>query len=74
LNAYYFPGVQNDVLYNRLTPVNTFRIVFNLYFGAGYDLLPDKSYAFVDDKHLYNFFDVTEKVRINEAGGKEHVK
>lgn len=44
LNAYYLPGVKEDNLYNSITPVNTFRIIFNNYFGTDYKLLEDKSY------------------------------
>lgn len=43
LNAYYLPG-HNPPLYESISPVNTFRMVFNLYFGTDYDLLEDRSY------------------------------
>ena len=62
LNAYYLPDTDQSALYPSITPVNSFRLVFNLYFGANLKLLPDKSFAFVDENHLYNFFDVTEKI------------
>lgn len=43
LNAYYLPdGYEN--LYSSITPVNTFRMIMNDYFGADYPLLPDASY------------------------------
>ena len=42
LNAYYLPGAEN-VLYPSISPVNTFRIIFNAYFGQNYPLLPDVS-------------------------------
>ena len=42
LNAYFLPKINNDLLYNSITPVNTFRVIFNHYFGAGYDLLKDQ--------------------------------
>lgn len=44
LNAYFLPNNGNQLLYESITPVNTFRIVFNLYFDTDYDLLEDKSY------------------------------
>jgi len=47
LNAYYLPGKDNKVLYESITPVNTFRLVFNLYFGENYDLLKDRSYFYI---------------------------
>lgn len=62
LNAYYLPGVEDDLLYPSITPVNTFRLIFNLYFGTEYEILDDKSYAFRDAKNIYDFFDVTDIV------------
>jgi len=53
LNAYYLPE-HNDELYSTITPVNTFRIVFNTYFGGGYDILEDVSY-FSPVPKLYDF-------------------
>jgi hypothetical protein len=43
LNAYYLPDGGSQNLYATVTPVNTFRIIFNTYFGGQYDLLPDVS-------------------------------
>jgi hypothetical protein len=42
LNAIYLPGKKN-VLYEGVTPVNTFRLIFNEYFGTNYQRLPDKN-------------------------------
>lgn len=44
LNAYYLPDGGNELVYPEITPVNTFRLVINKYFGGNYDLLPDVSY------------------------------
>ncbi len=44
LNAYSLPRNGNRLLYASITPVNSFRIIFNLYFDTDYDLLEDKSY------------------------------
>ena len=41
LNAYYLPGGGEKLLYDSISPVNSFRIIFNHYFGADYDLLGD---------------------------------
>ncbi len=43
LNAYYLPDGYES-LYSSITPVNTFRVIMNDYFGADYPLLPDASY------------------------------
>jgi hypothetical protein len=42
-NAFYFPDGDYKLLYDSLTPVNTFRIVLNKYFKAGLPLLKDSS-------------------------------
>jgi hypothetical protein len=43
LNAMDFPGVDTKVFYPSISPVNTFRVLFNLYFRARYSLLPDRT-------------------------------
>jgi len=65
LNAYYLPGVDytETELSPSITPVNSFRLVFDLYFGTGLGLLQNKSYAYVDYSHPYQFLDVTDKIR-----------
>lgn len=63
LNAYYFPNASTDALYSTITPVNSFRVLFNTYFGANYDLLPDRNYIFQDEKNYYKFIDVTQRVK-----------
>lgn len=62
LNAYYLPGVDSSVLYPSISPVNSFRLVFDLYFGTNLGLLPDVSYIHVDYYHPYVFLDVTDKL------------
>jgi len=63
LNAYYLPNVNKSLLYPSITPVNSFRLIFNLYFDTHLELLPDKTYSFVDKSHIYNLFEVTDKVK-----------
>jgi hypothetical protein len=53
LNAYYLPSHKTE-LYPTISPVNSFRVVFNDYFGGNYDLLEDKTY-FSPVPKLYNF-------------------
>jgi hypothetical protein len=45
LNAYYLPGEGRQKVYPSISPVNTFRIIFDTYFGGSYGLLPDESFA-----------------------------
>ena len=59
LNAYYLPG-HEDALYPTITPVNTFRLVFNKYFGGKYDMLKDVSY-FSPVPKLYDFSEIPNK-------------
>ena len=42
LNAYFLPGANTSV-YPTITPVNTFRIIFNTYFEQDLELLEDVS-------------------------------
>jgi len=40
-NAYYLPGKDHQGLYPSISPINTFRLIFNLYFNADYPMLKD---------------------------------
>jgi len=44
LNAYYLPGDGKSLLYPTITPVNSFRVIFDRYFGGKFDLLKDRSF------------------------------
>ena len=61
LNAYYLPSKGSDLIYDSITPVNTFRAILNCYFGTNYELLEDKSYNSFDFSP-YKFTDVTDIV------------
>ncbi len=65
LNAFYLPGSSKNLLYPDITPVNTFRVIFNEYFNANLPLLPDKVYTFDDYDLLYRFIfnDITDQVK-----------
>ena len=41
LNAMYLPGMDHSELSESISPVNTFRLIFNHYFGADYELIED---------------------------------
>jgi hypothetical protein len=62
LNAYLLPNGGAADLYDEITPVNTFRVTLNRYFGTELELLPDRSY-FSTWERPYQFYDVTEEVR-----------
>ena len=57
LNAYYLPDQNPDLIYEHITPINSFRLIFNTYFNENFDLLEDRGYVQYDDR--YNFTDVT---------------
>jgi hypothetical protein len=61
LVAMYLPGV-DEVLPDTFTSVNTFRVVFREYFGADLESLPDRSFTWPDNDHLYDFRDVTDVI------------
>jgi hypothetical protein len=44
LNAYSLPEHCQEDLYESISPVNSFRVVFNCLFNANLDLLEDRSY------------------------------
>lgn len=54
LNAYYLPEDCRTGLYPAISPVNTFRVVFNSCLGADFSLLADETYfsVFDRDPHL----------------------
>jgi len=70
LNAYYLPPVLNANAkaevsaspYPTITPVNSFRIVFNKYFGAQLPLLPDQSYCSPVRTSPYKWSDVRSQL------------
>jgi len=61
-NAYYFPGTNNEQLYPSISPVNTFRLLFNLYFDEKFEFLEDRHFN-TNYWHYYRFLDVTKKLK-----------
>ena len=59
LYAIYFPDGDYLEFEKTNTPVNTYRILFNKYFGENYELLPDKVY-YSDYDAIYKFEDITD--------------
>jgi len=60
LNAIYFPDGDYSQLSPSITPVNTFRLVFDKYFGTKLGLLPDRSYLSENRNRPYALFEVTD--------------
>jgi hypothetical protein len=44
LNAYYLPQARTENLYSNISPVNTFRVIFNTFFGGDFERLEDIGY------------------------------
>ena len=44
LTAFYFPNGGGDLLYPSISPVNSFRLIFDYYFGTDLGLLEDMSH------------------------------
>ena len=54
LNAIYFPDGDFRMLYDSVTPVNTFRILLNKYLGSSLPLLKDSSILVTEQKVTIN--------------------
>jgi hypothetical protein len=65
LNAYYFPGSDTAELYPGISPVNSFRVMFDARFGANLPLLEDHFY-FSHDLKPFDFQEVTDRLRPNK--------
>lgn len=65
LNAYYFPDRRYGALYPSISPVNSYRAIFNAFFQTNYPLLEDKSYY----GSLGKFKDITTRLK----GGSDNV-
>jgi len=61
LNAYYLPGSYYKKLYPSISPVNTFRLIFDQYFNGNFGLLDDRSYLTIRDD-LSRIVDVTSQL------------
>ncbi len=66
VNAYLFPGVKDTHLYPTITPVNSFRVLFNDYFDAKLPLLPDRAFCAPDFQLVPKMHDVTDMIKWDE--------
>jgi hypothetical protein len=65
LFAMRVPGanLEGAGFHDGITPVNTFRLIFNARFGTDLPLLPDRTWAHEDLYHFYDFFEITDRLR-----------
>jgi hypothetical protein len=59
LNAYYMTENKTELLYNSITPVNSFRVILNTYFGLDLPILEDRVF-FSPFGRPYDFVDITD--------------
>ena len=69
LTAIFVPGGDHGRFRQDMTAVNTYRLVFNTVFGTDFPELPDRIFAFPNDGNIYNFHDVTERLREDAPSG-----
>jgi Sulfatase len=69
LNAFRFPGGDYRRLRQDMTPVNSYRALFGTLFGLDLPDLPDRMLAFPTDRSIYDFHDVTERIRCGTTAG-----
>jgi hypothetical protein len=64
LFAMRVPGadLEAEGFHDAITPVNTFRIIFNARFGTDLSLLPDRTWAHENLRHFYDFFEITDRL------------
>jgi hypothetical protein len=60
LNAYYLPAGGAEHLFPSITPVNSFRVVLDTFFGANLELLPDHTY-FTSARLEHQAIDITTR-------------
>ena len=62
LNAWSLPGGEDLGLYQSMTAINTFPVLFSRYFGIDYPLLPDRVYSSHDWFRPYDLTDITDRL------------
>lgn len=62
LNAYYLPEHIKEKLYPNISPINSFRIIFNGLFNDNFDILEDNSYFATWDEP-YKFTLVNDQLK-----------
>jgi len=60
LNTYFLPDSDYHMLYESITPINSFRVILNTYFSENLSLLKDESYYSASEQ-LYQFIHVTDE-------------
>ena len=68
LYAVHIPSDDKKIFSDNISSVNTYRIIFNNYFGTNLEILDNRHYWFPDlDDKIHGFTDVTEIVNSSET-------
>lgn len=62
LNAYYLPGIGSAFIQPDISPVNTFRFIFNTYFHTKLEILPNREFI-SSNEHFYQFDEMTNLIK-----------
>jgi hypothetical protein len=74
LNAYFFPDEKAlGRLYPSITPVNSFRLIFDTYFDGQFELLEDKIYMQPSLSQGNVFIKITDRLRSSKNDTSEGV-
>ena len=63
IEEWYIPGAPENTVYESISPVNSFRVIFNTYFDGRYELLPDEAYLTPRQGMSEEYVTITDKVR-----------
>ena len=63
INAIYLPNTNQDLVSEGISNVNYFRIIFNEYFNAEFELLDDKYFWMEPSNPPFKMIEVTEIIR-----------
>jgi hypothetical protein len=68
LYAVHIPSGDKKIFSDNISSVNTYRIIFNNYFGTNLEILDNRHYWFPDfDDKIHGFTDVTDIVNSSET-------
>ena len=67
LSAYYLPGGGKDKLYETISPANTFRLIFDHYFGTQLGLIEDKSFYSIPHTFERKFVSIPNEVSLSRG-------
>lgn len=65
LQAYYLPGHEGKNTYENISPINMFRVIFNIYLGTRFKVLPNKIY-YTTWSRPYDFHEITGQLVVGK--------